>query len=103
MATLILEELQTRLNLEEGSVAWRLHRFYGGPTSEYSVFITGGVATPFPGSRGYTMAQVNAADEGSGYGGRAAFIGGYLWGELTGSEESILEAAGYTIEGGGQG
>ncbi len=59
------------------------------------MFITGGVATPFPGRVGYTMADVEAADAGSGYDGKAAFIGGYIWDELTSGEAAVLNAAGY--------
>lgn len=97
MATLELEQYQGHLNMERGSLAWRLHRFYGGPVKEYSVFIEGGVATTFPGRIGYTMADVNSADAGSGYGGRAAFVGGFVWDEITAGEQTILEAAGYTV------
>ncbi len=97
---LTMEEYQAPLNLERGSIPWRLHRFYGGNPKEYSVFIVGGVATPLPGKVGYTIADVEAADVGSGYNGRAAFIGGYVWDEITEAEKAILEAAGYTITDG---
>ena len=97
MATLTLEQYQGPLNMQRGSLAWRLHRFYGGSPKEYSVFIEGGVATTFPGKTGYTMADVEAADAGSGYDGKAAFIGGFVWDEITAGEQTILEAAGYTV------
>ena len=97
MATLTLVGYQGPLNMERGSLAWRLHRFYGGGQKEYSVFIEGGVATTYPGKAGYTMADVNSADAGSGYGGRAAFVGGFIWDEITAGEQTILEAAGYTL------
>ncbi len=98
MATLIMEQFQGALGLKEGTIPWRLMRFYGGPTQEYSVLIEGGVASTFPGIRNPTMGQINAADVGSGYAGHAAFMGGYLWREITHDEQVILEAAGYTVE-----
>jgi len=99
MATLILEKFQGSLGLKEGSIPWRLMRFYGGPTEEYTVIIKDGVASPFPGVRNPTMDQVNEADAGSGYNGRAVFRGGYIWDEITESEGTILQLAGYTVEG----
>ena len=63
---------------------------------EYSVLITGGAATPFPGKKGVTTDEINAADVGSGMGGRAAFVGGRKY-NVTSSEQTILENAGYTV------
>lgn len=97
MATLELETYSGHIGVERNTPAWRLYRFFDGPTKVYSVFIEGGVATTFPGRAGYTMADVNAADVGSGYNGRAAFIGGFIWDEITAGEQTILEAAGYTV------
>lgn len=95
--TLTLEGYQGPLNLRPGSSAWRLHRFYGGNPKEYSVFIVDGVATTYPGRAGYSTDDVEAADAGSGLDGKAVFIGGYVWDEITESEEIILTAAGYTV------
>ncbi len=103
--TLVLEEYQDHLNVPRGHPSYRLLRFYGGVMTEYSVIITGGVASTFPGIRNPTTTQVKGADiGGSGENGRSAFIGGHLYeDDLTDAEETILEDAGYTVEGGGGG
>ena len=62
----------------------------------YSVLISGGVATPYPGRTGPSQADIDAADAGSGVGGKAAFLGGRDY-EITAGEQTILEAAGYTV------
>lgn len=61
----------------------------------YSVLITGGTATPYPGRTVPSTDDINAADPGSGIGGRAAFLGGRTY-TITSGEETILQAAGYT-------
>lgn len=73
-----------------------LWRFYGGFAAGYSVLITSGAASTYPGTIAPGMDDVNAADAGSGYGSRAAFIGGRTY-AVTSSEKTILEAAGYTV------
>lgn len=62
----------------------------------YSVLITDGVATTYPGKTVPTTAEILAADSGNGDGGRAMFSNGatYLVNE---DEKTILEAAGYTV------
>lgn len=72
-----------------------LMRHYQFPVG-YSVLITGGVATPSPGRTVPTQSDIDAADDGSGFGGKAAFIGGRTY-TVTSAEKTILEAAGYTV------
>lgn len=80
---------------EEGSnQAQGLMRHYDFPVG-YSVLITGGVATTYPGRTVPTQDDIDAADSGSGFGGKAAFIGGRTY-TITSAEETILQAAGYT-------
>lgn len=88
---------KTRFAPEPGAVANRdLMRWYGFPTG-YSVLIVGGEVTPYPGRSVPTIKEINEADSGSGYGDRAAFLGGRTW-EVTVEEQALLEAAGYTVE-----
>ena len=63
-----------------------------------TVIIDGGVATPLAseGARTFSIDELNAADPGSGYGGRAAFTGARTW-EVTSGERTILIAAGYSV------
>ena len=72
-----------------------LMRFYRFPVG-YSVLITGGVATPHPGRTVPSTDEINSADVGSGFGNRAAFIGGRTY-EVTAGEKTILETAGYAV------
>lgn len=60
-----------------------------------SVRIVGGVASTYPGEGFLTGADIDAADAGSGYDGKAVFLGGHVW-TVTAGEETILNAAGYT-------
>jgi len=62
----------------------------------YSVLITNGSATPYPGKTSPTGDEILAADPGSGAAGRAAFLGGGVY-IVTDAEKTILEAAGYTV------
>ena len=72
-------------------------RHYGTPIATgYSVLITGGVATPSPGRVSPTAGDIAAADAGSGEGGKAWFRGGITY-TVTSAEQTILEAAGYTV------
>lgn len=71
-----------------------LLRYYNIPRA-YSVAITGGTATTHPGKQTLTQDEIDAADSGSGFGGRAAFVGGRTY-EITAGEKTILDAAGYT-------
>lgn len=83
---------------EEGSnQAQGLMRHYDFSVG-YSVLITGGVATTYPGRTVPTQDDIDAADSGSGLGGKAAFIGGRVY-EVTEEEGSLLSSAGYTVEG----
>lgn len=78
-----------------------LMRYYSFPVG-YSVLITGGVATPYPGQTVPTTDQINAADAGSGEAGKAYFIGGKLY-TVTGAEVTALNTAGYAISQFGDG
>lgn len=74
-----------------------LWRHYGTPIATgYSVLITGGVATASPGRISPTAGDIAAADAGSGEGGKAWFRGGITY-TVTSAEQTILEAAGYTV------
>ena len=88
-----------------------MFRLYSGviPTP-YVVLITGGVATPSPGTvspsvndmRGNAnvpnaTASFTGADAGSGDAGYAIFTGGRTY-TVTAAEETILLAAGYTMD-----
>lgn len=61
----------------------------------YNVIITGGVANASPGAVGSDADTIAAADAGSGEGGKAWFRGGITY-TITGTEDTILQAAGYT-------
>lgn len=75
---------------------YSLWRWYAGYNTPYSVLITDGVATPYPGTVSPTIADTANADAGSGEGGQAWFRGGITY-SVTSAEETILVAAGYTI------
>lgn len=62
----------------------------------YSVLITGGVATASPGTITPTAGDIADSDSGSGEGGKAWFRGGNVY-TVTSAEQTILEAAGYTV------
>lgn len=93
---------------ESGHSMWRL---YGTPIpTPYVVIITGGVATPSPGVVSPSVhdikgnpevpnatASYTGADAGSGDDGRAVFTGGRTY-TVTAGEETILLAAGYTMD-----
>ncbi len=70
-----------------------LMRYYHFPVG-YSVIITNGQVTAYPGTTTPTQAEIDAADVGSGYGGKAVFIGGHVY-EITASEANLLTNAGY--------
>ncbi len=69
-------------------------RHYDGVDTAYSVLITGGVATPYPGRAVPAAGDINDADDGSGEGGKAWFRGGITY-TVTDAEQVILCAAGY--------
>ena len=88
-----------------------LWRHYGLPIqTSYVVIITDGVATAAPGRKSpnymtdivgnaevdNAVASYDGADSGSGDDGRAVFQGGITY-NVTSAEETILEAAGYTV------
>ena len=90
---------------------YSLWRHYAGviPTP-YVVLITGGVATPSPGTVSPSVhdikgnaevpnatASYTGADSGSGDAGLAVFTGGITY-TVTSAEETILLAAGYTMD-----
>ena len=77
-----------------------LWRFYDGVPTGYSVLITSGVATPYPGTTWPSRDDINAADAGSGLGSKAAFVGGRTY-IINDAEAAILVAAGYDPTGGG--
>lgn len=70
-----------------------LMRHYSFKTGR-SVLITGGVAQIV---NAPTPAQIQAADDGSGEGGKAFFRGGTAEVEVTAGEKTALEAAGFTV------
>lgn len=104
----------TALNQEgrkEHAGGYSMFRLYGGviPTP-YVVLITGGVATPYPGVVSPTVHDIkgnaevsnatvsySGADAGSGDAGLAVFTGGRTY-TVTAGEETILLAAGYTMD-----
>jgi hypothetical protein len=73
-----------------------LMRWFSLPVG-YTVLITGGVATPLPGRTVPTVSELAAADAGSGDGGKAVFSNGVTY-TITSGEQTILEAAGYTVD-----
>ena len=82
--------------LPERKDDWSLMRWYDFQVGR-SVLITGGVASVYPGVVSPSQDDINAADAGSGMGGKAAFIGGRTY-TVTAGEQTILEAAGYTVD-----
>jgi len=75
---------------------WALQRHYQGviPTG-YSVLITGGAATAYPGTVTPTADDIANSDTGSGEGDKAWFRGGIAY-TVTAGEASALTAAGYS-------
>ena len=73
-----------------------LWRFYDGVVTGYSVLITGGVASTYPGVVSPSTDDINAADSGSGMASKGAFIGGRTY-TVTAGEKTILEDADYTV------
>lgn len=81
------------------SAKYSMWRHYNTPIPVgYSVLITSGTATPSPGTVSPTTTNIQNADAGSGEGGKAWFRGGITY-NVTSAEETILEAAGYTVGG----
>ena len=74
---------------------WR--QYLGVIPVGYSVLITSGTATTYPGVASPSADDVAAADTGSGEGGLAWFRGGIEY-TITSAEKTILEAAGYVIQ-----
>lgn len=74
-----------------------LLRFYDGFPVGYSVLINSGVASTHPGVSTPSLDDINDADDGSGTGGKAAFLGGHIW-TVTAAEKTILETAGYSVD-----
>ena len=74
-----------------------LYRYYDGIITGYSVRIASGVATASPGRTFFSQDEIDAADDGSGVGGKAVFLGGHVY-TVTSGEKTILEAAGYTVD-----
>lgn len=81
---------------DEGRKDRRFWRFYDGIPTGYSVLITGGTVSTYPGVVSPSTDDIAAADSGSGEGGKAAFLGGHVY-TVTSSEQTALEAAGYTV------
>lgn len=76
---------------------YSMWRHYGSPIPVgYVVIITGGTANASPGGIGLTADDWAGADSGSGEGGKAIFRGGITY-TVTAGEQTILEAAGYTV------
>ena len=84
-----------RSKVSGGCIPHPFWKHYGSRfTLGYSVFITDGVGTPYPGRMVPSADQIRAADSGSGEGGRAWFRGGLSY-TITAPERTILVAAGY--------
>lgn len=74
-------------------------RHYGSPIPVgYTVLITSGVASTYPGLVSPSTDQIAAADAGSGEEGLAYFRGGIEY-TITSAEDAILTSAGYTVKG----
>lgn len=73
-----------------------LWRYFDGIPVGYTVLITSSAASTYPGLVAPTEDVLAAADAGSGHNGKAAFIGGHSY-TITSGEQTILEAAGYTV------
>ena len=86
---------RTQPFIHERKDEWSLMRWYDFDVG-YSVLITGGVASTYPGVVTPSGDDITAADAGSGMGGKAAFIGGHTY-TVTAGEQTILQAAGYTV------
>lgn len=76
---------------------YNLWRWYDGPPVGYTVLIVSGVASELPGRVSPTTDELEAADSGSGWNGKAVFLGGRAGYTVTAGEKTILEAAGYTV------
>ena len=72
-----------------------LMRWFSFPVG-YTVIITGGVATPYPGVAVPRSSTMEAADAGSGDNGKAVFRNGVSY-TVTDAERTALRAAGYTV------
>ena len=74
-----------------------LLRHYSNAVAQ-TVYIKGGVAYPQQGVRKMLLdSEISTADSGSGNDGKAVFTNGQTYNEITNSEKTILEAAGYTV------
>jgi hypothetical protein len=71
-------------------------RHFDGVPAGYSVLITSGVASTYPGRTSPSAGEIAAADTGSGEGGQAWFRGGITY-TVTDAERTILQAAGYEV------
>ena len=81
---------------EPGSTEFAgLMRHYDFPVG-YSVLITGGTADPYPGRTVPTPEAVSNADPVSGENVKGVFLGVREY-TVTGGEQTILQAAGYTV------
>jgi hypothetical protein len=80
---------------DENETGPSLMRWFSFPVG-YTVVITGGVATPYPGQTVPRDSDLQAADAGSGDGGKGVFTNGVAY-LVTDGEKTILEAAGYTV------
>lgn len=67
----------------------RLWRFYDGHAAGYSVLITDGVASTYP---GVVAPEQDSIDAATSY-----FQGGHTY-TVTAAEKTILEAASYTVD-----
>lgn len=76
---------------------WSLFRYYDGFEREYVVIIDGGTPSTYPGLVSPSTSTLAGADSGSGENGLAIFRGGRSY-EISASEESALNSAGYTSE-----
>ena len=64
----------------------------------YSVAITeGNEVTEYPGMRFVDDEIIETAIDGTGAFGKALWVGGYAYGDVSASEQTVLEAAGYTV------
>jgi hypothetical protein len=82
--------------LDHQSLGYNMFRYFDELPVGYHVLITSGVATTSPGRKSLDTNDISDADSGSGEGGKAWFRGGLTY-TVTAAEQTILEAAGYTV------
>lgn len=84
-------------NQEAGHPTYDVHRWLGGFNRSYVVLITDSTVSTYPGVKSLDTDDIEAANAGSGEGGKAYFRGGTTY-TVTDAEAALLYAAGYTDE-----